>query len=210
MNGKRNSSLIHASLIGSALLLACASANAVPTTVTLNLQTGAVTSSSLYGSFLSAGSDVNNPAGTTLGTVLSYAFPTVYPASSLQPENGVVYIYADAAHTELRDVIGFAYDGPSYMVVMSLVPGYAGYVSSLPNLTSIGNLADAVYLTEGAGGVTTYSPTGQPQPGFLDDGGLPETYTFNDPTVPDGGTTVGLLGMSLVGLASLRKRLARA
>jgi hypothetical protein len=86
-------------------------------------------------------------------------------------------------------------------------------------LTSFNNDGGALSIVAGGGrwqnGNALVLPTanlggyGQPDPVFQ-----AGTFSVDDGTgpaaVPDGGTTVGLLGMALVGLASLRMRLARA
>jgi hypothetical protein len=130
--------------------------------------------------------------------------------------SGDVLIYEDAAHTILSDILRFYASGQQYISV------YSDRSESPYDLADVGfsaallrNLqANQLALTEtalpGGGDGLVYLPT-DGQPGF----GGNITYTFisdttSDQTVPDGGTTVALLGMGLAGLASLRKWLARA
>jgi hypothetical protein len=66
--------------------------------------------------------------------------------------------------------------------------------------------------TEDANGVVTYIPDGlngySPGAGQMDN--YNPTYTFDSrETVPDGGVTVGLLGMALVGMSVIRRKLAK-
>jgi hypothetical protein len=213
MNGKRISALIHAGLIGSALLLACASANAISISYTVDENGNYTTSPN--GLITSAGLAGDTYLGSGK-TVLQYDLSTVYPASSYVPVEGALYIYNDAAHTILSDVIVFLPNGPSHLYFMSLDNnGDKADVSSatVTAITSrLPSNANFWSVTEGANGVTIYTPTGPngptAQPGFMDN--ATATYTFESNEVPDGGTTVGLLGMGLVGLASLKKWLARA
>jgi hypothetical protein len=209
------------------VLLACASANAqVNVTVDEN---GNVTSSSPFGPFLNAGTVTANPYALS-DTALVYAYSSAYPKSSLVPVNGVVNIFADAAHTDLIDVIAFENGTPSFLIDMDLVnDGSKADVSSIPAsiLTLEASPSESfavVNLTEGMCGITTYTPggpNGTPNvgPGYMDDAGpagaavSETTYTFITETsycAPDGGTTLCLLGSSLLVLGVLRRRLARA
>jgi hypothetical protein len=213
-------------LLVGAVLTACASANAQDT-ITLNLETGAVSSSTGLTSpptpFIGPGaltSLTGFGASPSDPLYLSYPFSTETSPidyASLVPEPGEIFIYDSTVHTpaNLINVIGFLVDNPSYVVDVSLVPGTPGYLSGgLPAdfVNFVGNFGEyeSVSLTEGAGGVTTYTPTGQPQPGYIDDGGTPVTYNFDTPSgVPDGGTTLWLMGASMFVLGALKRRLHR-
>jgi hypothetical protein len=201
--------LIITGISAGALLLACASANAIPAdsiTVDDNGNYSSSPSGLIIGSSV-ASQTYFSPAAT----VLTYYFSTVYPLSSIVPVEGVVDIYSDAAHTELADVVVFAPNGPSYIYFMSLDnPSSLAYVSSVPAFVS--DLTVIASVTEGAGGVTTYTPTGpngpDAQPGFTDNATM--TYTFVDnSSVPDGGATIVLLGLGLLGVYAVSRKLSR-
>ena len=214
MNRNRISSLVLAGVIGSTLLLACASASAVNISYTVD-ENGHYSSNPI-GLITSAGLAADTYLGSGK-TVMQYDLSTVYPASSYVPVEGALYIYQDAAHTILSDVVVFLPNGPSYLYFMSLDNhGDLADVSSLTSAAVISHLpgtAASLSVTEGADGVTSYTPTGPngplAQPGFMDNATV--TYTFqSNESVPDGGTTIGLLGIGLVGVSSLRRLFARA
>jgi len=203
MNKNQISPLIQAAVLGGALLLVCASASAIPGSISITVdENGNATST---GNILTQGY-MGVEEWTSSGWVLKYDTSS----STYAMAGGVVLIYDDAAHTMLSDEIAFFPDGVWYLEFMSFDKG--GDLADAPNSTipniNYTYLAQAS-LTEGANGDTTYTPTSG-QPGYIS--GFDTTYTFEsapDP-VPDGGATVGLLGMGLIGLASLRMRLARA
>lgn len=207
---KRISPLLQATLLAAALVVVCVSANAqapIPASVTVD-ENGHFTPSS-GGIINNAFVDINHFDGS--GLYLTYTFADLTPG--IVPLTGAVYIWDNVAHTLLSDVIVFQQNSPSYLYFLSFDSNSdkadVGSGAAVPSWVS--NLPVKVDLTEGPGGVTVYTPTAQ-QPGFTDS--YTVTYSFDsfEPAtgVPDGGSTVCLLGMALVGLGSLRKWLARA
>lgn len=200
----RNLSL-PAGILGVALLLVCASANATTINITVD-ENGNYSSSDgiIVGSGVASESYFYPDA-----SLLTYYFSTEtspVDLASYVPVEGAVYIYSDAGHTHLADVIVLAPDGPSYLFFMSLGDvGTKAYVTTLPSWVS--GLTTIASLTEGTGGITTYTPTGpngpNAQPGFMDDATV--TYTFEN-TVPDAGSSAMLLGMGVLALAGFRRK----
>jgi hypothetical protein len=147
-------------------------------------------------------------------TVLTYSLSTVYPLSGYVPVEGTLWIYDDAAHTQLSDVVVFAPNNPSYIYFMSLDNGgQLADVVSLPAFVTgpiLSSQATAT-ATEDANGVVTYTPTGPngptAQPGFMDNATI--TYTFvsavPEPTSLELMAAV-LLGMCLLGMRAVRRQ----
>ena len=213
--------LIQVSIMGSALFLACASANAISSTTTMTVdENGNYSSDSPFGAVIVSSGVVPIRVGSQVGSALGYQYSQVYPKSCLVPVEGAVYIWDDAAHTILSDVIGFLGDGPSEIYFVSLDSGGdLADASSVPS--SLSGLANRVNLTEGANGVTIYTPQGPngsgAQPGYMDNaGGVGRqgnfaTYTFvsSDEAVstPDGGSTVTLLGLGLAAMGMIVRKI---
>jgi hypothetical protein len=206
-------------LFAGTVLLACASATA-QSSITID-ENGDVTSSSPFGPFLNATADLASFGLGYTGSVLSYAWSAV--SSPLVPVQGFYNIYnGSVAPGNLIDVIQYLDDGPSYILDISTVSGSEAYdptdISTVLANEEGGSWGRTVDLIEGMCGVTTVTaigPNGLPttDPGFMDDGGSPITYTFDTGSAncaPDGGTTVCLLGGSMLVLGVLRRRVLRA
>jgi hypothetical protein len=225
---KQLNSFTFAFISASAVLLACSSENALASgsaSATIDENGNATSTSSIQGAFLLDGTTTASLGGWGVSTpVLSYAYtPT---SSPLAPVPGIVDIFSDAAHTDLIDQVVFLNDGPSYIVLMDVAnSGQEASVSSLPTF-DISGAGPTVDLTEGMCGITTYTPSGVnggengtnfATPGYMDNATLANgdanvTYTFDlysSYCAPDGGTTVALLGIGLVGLGALKRKLGR-
>jgi hypothetical protein len=210
-----------ATILAGAALLACASANAQTTTVTID-ENGNVTSDATYtgiGAFLNAGTTTADLGGFGLGytgSVLSYAWSAA--SSPLSPVQGFYNIYnGSVAPGNLIDVIQFLNDGPSYILDFSAVSGSTAYdptdLSTVLANEDVAKWGPTVDLIEGMCGVTSVIATGPngptAYPGFMDHGGT-ITYTFDTGSAycPDGGATFGLLGLSLFVIAAVRRSVA--
>ena len=198
-----------AGMAASALLLACASANATPNTLSITVDENGNYSSSPSGAISGYVMGINHFTDT--GSYLTYEIANLTPG--LVPVDGALYIYDDAAHTVLSDIIVFEANGPSYIYFLSFDSNGdladVGSGAAIPSWITALTVTNAV--TEGANGVTVYTPTGPngplEQPGFTDN--YTVTYTFESSGVPDGGTTIALLGMGLLGISALRRKLSR-
>jgi hypothetical protein len=228
MKQNQMSGLIQAGIIGSALLLVCASARAIPYTEILHendplgVQTGPGNSPPTSMGVIPDNSGF--PEQSVGGhSTLAYALSN---NGGNQMVPGDVLIYRDAAHTVLSDVLRFEDYGVGYVFIYSGVTGVSLPLelanTGLPTAFQANSIAFTEEFNGTSYGLFDYTPTAG-EPGY-------STYVFNTPLgtispglnytynftsdevstgVPDGGATVGLLGMGLVGLASLRKWLAR-
>ena len=207
MKNMINSSLA-AGILAGVLLLACASAKATAISITVD-ENGNATST---GNILSQGF-MGVEEWTSSGNVLKYDTSS----STYAMAAGVVLIYDGSIGGTLSDEIVFFPDGVWYLEFMSF--DHTGALADAPNSTFPVPPVNYTYLaqvslTEGANGVTTYTPgsTGsiedESDPGYIS--GYTTTYTFeSDDPVPDGGATAGLLGMGLLGIAALKRKFAK-
>jgi hypothetical protein len=212
-----NASLQTGILVG-ALLLACASAQATGLSISFD-GNGHITGNTANW-FPSQGDGNPGPiflGPTTDGLGASYS-PETPNGMDL---SGDLFIYCDAAHQNLMDILRFTATGQQYISVYSAsgLGGTAladkGFTTAFVNSVKADGLPQLSVMAENLGGYAGYvylPTTGEPAFGgnitynFTSD----ELYGSGNWAVPDGGTTVGLLGMGLAGLASLRKWLARA
>jgi len=203
---------IFAGISACAVLLACASANAQVSfgNLGITMDENGNSSSAPPLAISSAGLATDTDFGSGQ-TVLQYNFGSTLAA--LAPVVGALSIYDDAAHTILSDVIVFDLTKIYFMSLDN--GGDMADVSSATELSVLSHLpSTAAYasVTEGANGVTVYTPQGpngpNEQPGFMDDWTV--TYTFDSRGVPDGGSTLCLMGGAILVLGALRRRLQRA
>ena len=199
--------------MGGALLLACSSAKAVPYTENLGENDPAGTTTGPgNGPPLSQGVIADNSPipGQSVGghATLAYALSN---NGGNQMVPGDVRIFEDAAHTILSDVLRFEDWGVGYVYVYSAKDDGVTKLADTGMPTAFqANVVDFTeQLNGGAYGLFGYTPTAG-QPGYstyLFDGstsaGLNYAYSFtsDEPAgVPDGGTTIGLLGLGLIGI----------
>jgi hypothetical protein len=208
-------STFQAGIVGAAFLLACASAKAVPYTENLGENDPAGTFAGPGGSSppLSMGVTADNSPipGQSVGghATLTYALSN---NGGNQMVPGDVRIFEDAAHTILSDVLRFEDWGVGYVYVYSAKDDGVTKLADTGMPTAFqANVVDFTEQLNGsrAYGLFGYIPTAT-QPGYstyLFDGstsaGLNYAYSFtsDEPAgVPDGGTTIGLLGLGLIGI----------
>lgn len=199
--------------MGGALLLACSSAKAVPYTEILGENDPAGTTTGPgNGPPLSMGVTADNSpiSGQSVGghATLAYALSN---NGGNQMVPGDVRIFEDAAHTILSDMLRFEDWGVGYVYVYSAKDDGVTKLADTGMPTAFqANVVDFTeQLNGGAYGLFGYTPTAG-QPGYstyLFDGstsaGLNYAYNFtsDEPAgVPDGGTTIGLLGLGLIGI----------
>ena len=200
--------------MGGALLLACASAKAVPYTQNLGENDPVGTSTGPgNGPPMSQGVIADNFPVQSVGghATLAYALSN---NGGNQMVPGDVRIFEDAAHTILSDVLRFEDWGVGYVYVYSAKDDGVTKLADTGMPTAFqANVVDFTeQLNGGAYGLFGYTPTAG-QPGYstyLFDGstsaGLNYAYNFtsDEPAgVPDGGTTIGLLGLALIGIFAL-------
>jgi hypothetical protein len=144
---------------------------------------------------------------------LAYAL-SINGANQLIP--GDVLIYEDAAHTILSDILRFENWGVGYVYVYSALDDGVTKLADNPFPTVL--QANTISFTEqfngSAYGLFGYTPTAN-QPGFSDAplGGVAFTYAYDftsdEPrSVPDGGTTAALLGLGLLAVGAVRRKLS--
>ncbi len=135
---------------------------------------------------------------------------------ALPSPSGPTTIGANIYTRSANDPLGGVYPPASFVAELSFTPAAGGVNSATINLGSnsylyiLGkydgpNYGSEVWYGAGLSGVITL-----PEFGNGSQYGLSHVYVFNGtPTVPDGGTTATLLGLSLTGLAGLRAKFGR-
>jgi len=212
---------LQAGILSGALLLACASAKATPYTVILGENDAAGTQTGPgNGPPLSKGVVPDNSGGAqSVGghPTLAYALSN-NGGNQLVPGDVLLYNPRTGA---LSDVLRFESWGVGYVYIYSGLTGVSSIQlanTGLPSQYQTSTLS----LTEQFNGINlgyfNYTPTAG-QPGYstyLFDGstvsGANYTYSFTSDeaaAVPDGGMTICLLGIGLLGISVLREKLAR-
>ena len=224
-------SLVQKGIVGAVLMLACAQVAEANVSLFINFDNNGSITGNTANQFpqpgdgnpgpiyLGIGAD-NGPGGSGPFSGNTVAYSTETPNG--MDVSGDLLIYCDPAHNDLMDIIRFYAIGQQYILVYSDKGGKAaadnGFTTTLLNNVANDGLAHLSVTAQDIGGFAglVYLPTSG-QPAF----GGNITYTFTSDsdgvwtggggssTVPDGGETIGLLGMALAGMAMIKRKLVK-